>query len=370
MIWGDIMINNCMNMKDVLALVFLKIKNISKCQALGIRLEENGDYPYYSYNGFPEKFILKENILCKKDEKGNRILSSDNKNYLLECMCGNVIRGKFNPDVDFFTINGSFWSNNTSALLANTTEEDRQSDTRNYCNSCGYESVALIPIKICGQTIGLIQLNDKKIGMFTLELIEFLEIVAQNMGIIILNNKAYLKLLERQKKGAYSKSLEILLHELRAPIDTIFDALKKFESYKKNEFMNTHEKSEDMLKILKDNCFKMLTLSNNLIDLAYVNLGYVNVNKKKFDIVNLIKDITKEIEGIARNKDLEIRFNTKIAERIIYCDPDEIKHIMINLLSNAIKFTNRREKIIVSISQEKEKNYYFSKRYRNRNSRT
>ena len=92
----------------------------------------------------------------------------------MECMCGNIIRGRLDPSLPFFSGGGSFWSNHTSALLAATSEEDRHGRTRNYCNSCGYESVALIPIPIQGERIGLLQLNDRRRGMLTESLVEYL----------------------------------------------------------------------------------------------------------------------------------------------------------------------------------------------------
>ena len=50
---------------------------------------------------------------------------------MLECMCGNILRGRFDPAKPFFTSHGSFWCNNTTALLASTTEADRMARTRN-----------------------------------------------------------------------------------------------------------------------------------------------------------------------------------------------------------------------------------------------
>ncbi len=149
-------LNNFVDLKQTLITVIENIKVLTNCEAVSIRLHYDGDYPYYVYNGFPESFIEKENSLCTKDENGNRIPSPDGKSFLLVCMCGNIINGRFDSSLPFFTTKGSFWSNNTTALLASTTEEDRQSRTRNYCNSCGYESVALIPIKIKDKRIGLI----------------------------------------------------------------------------------------------------------------------------------------------------------------------------------------------------------------------
>ncbi len=189
-------LNNFTDLKPTLMAVIDHIKDLTNCEALSIRLHEDGDYPYYVYNGFPESFIKKENRLCSNDDNGNRIPSPDGKGYLLDCMCGNIIRGRFDPALPFFSKKGSFWSNNTTVLLASTNEEERQSNTRNYCNSCGYESVALIPIRIEGERIGLIQLNDKRTGMFNEDLIEFIEMIAGQIGFAVRNSFVHTKLKE------------------------------------------------------------------------------------------------------------------------------------------------------------------------------
>ena len=187
-------LNNFMELKPTLIIIIDHLKKLTDIEAVGIRLEDEGDYPYYVYNGFPESFIRQENSLCAKDQKGKRVPAPDGKGFLLECMCGNIIRGRFDPSLSFFTPKGSFWSNHTTVLLASTTEEDRQSSTRNYCNSVGYESVALIPIKAKGDTIGLIQLNDKREGVFTGDLIEYVEMIGEQIGLAIKNSLTYTKL--------------------------------------------------------------------------------------------------------------------------------------------------------------------------------
>jgi len=187
-------LNNFVDLKPALMTIMGHVKALTGCQAVSIRLYDDGDYPYYVYDGFPESFIQKENRLCAKDDHGNTISSPDGKGYRLECMCGNVIRGRFDSALPFFTKQGSFWSNNTSKLLASTSEEDRQTNTRNYCNSCGYESVGLVPVRARGETIGLIQLNDMRTDMFTKELIEYMEMIGEQTGLAIINSLTYEKL--------------------------------------------------------------------------------------------------------------------------------------------------------------------------------
>lgn len=187
-------LNNFMELQPTLITIIDHIKKVTEIEAVGIRLEDEGDYPYYVYNGFPESFIRHENSLCAKDEGGKRIPAADGTGFLLECMCGNIIRGRFNPSLPFFSPKGSFWTNNTTTLLHSTTEEDLQSRTRNYCNAVGYQSLALIPIKAKGETIGLIQMNDNREGRFTEDLIEFVEMIGEQIGLAIKNSLTYTKL--------------------------------------------------------------------------------------------------------------------------------------------------------------------------------
>lgn len=154
-------------------------------EAVGIRIKKDDDYPYYETYGFNDKFVMLETHLCARDEK-NVILRNDSGIPIYECMCGNVIMGRFDSKLPFFTEFGSFWSNNTSRLLATTTDSDRQTRTRNRCNGEGYESVALIPMRYGNKGIGLIQFNDRRENMFTLRKIALFERIASNLvnGIV------------------------------------------------------------------------------------------------------------------------------------------------------------------------------------------
>ncbi|MBC8182505.1 PAS domain S-box protein [candidate division KSB1 bacterium] len=151
------------------------------------------DYPYYEVLGFPAKFIEAERFLCAYDCNGE-LLREPNGIPVLECICGNIIRGRFDPKFPFFTENGSFWTNCTTDLLSSTTEEDRGAHTRNRCNTEGYESVALIPLRAEYKNIGLLQLNDKRKGMFNLEMIQFFDSIGSSIGIALTRKNAAAKL--------------------------------------------------------------------------------------------------------------------------------------------------------------------------------
>ena len=156
----------------------------SGCGAVGVRLREKEDYPYFETRGFPAEFVRLENRLCAYDKKGEVVRDSTG-NPVLECMCGNVLCGRVDPAKPFFTEQGSFWSNNTTALLASTSEAERQGRTRNRCNGEGYESVALIPLRNKKDIFGLLQFNDFRPDRFNRQLIAHLERLAAIIALTL-----------------------------------------------------------------------------------------------------------------------------------------------------------------------------------------
>lgn len=173
-------------------------QKITGCEAIGIRLHDGDDFPYYGTQGFSEEFVLAENSLCAYDQNGELI-----RDYVghpaLDCMCGNILCSRFDTSKPFFTSNGSFWSSCTTELLANTTDADRQAKTRNRCNGEGYESVALVPLRYHEETYGLIQFNDRKKGHFTIKKITQLEELVTYVAIALSKLKADTALRESER---------------------------------------------------------------------------------------------------------------------------------------------------------------------------
>ena len=172
----------------VLTKILKEMRSLSDCESVAIRLQKDGDYPYYVYEGFTGFFISKENSLCVRDSEGRVALEEDGTPYLA-CMCGNILKGRFDPRFPFFTEEGCFWTNSTTRLLATPVVEERKllSKIRGTCCKSGYESIALIPIQAEGRILGLIQLNDPRENMFTLEAIKRYKLIADKVGTVVLN---------------------------------------------------------------------------------------------------------------------------------------------------------------------------------------
>ncbi len=195
-------INQSASTRELVKAVVKFFRRQSGCEAVGVRLHEGEDYPYYEAHGFPEEFLKLENSLCERDVAGE--VQRDNVgNPCIACMCGNVICGRFDPSKPFFSPQGSFWTNCTTDLLAGTTEADRQAKTRNRCNGQGYESVALIPLRAGDERLGLIQFNDKRKGRFTAQTIALWERLASYLAVALAKARAEEHVRELSRRLTY-----------------------------------------------------------------------------------------------------------------------------------------------------------------------
>lgn len=139
-------------------------------------------------------------------------------------------------------------------------------------------------------------------------------------------------------------------HELRTPINVVFSALQLYDSNIKDcSIQNTSLDCHKYIKIMKQNCYRLLRLVNNLIDITKIDAGYFEIYETNNDIISLIENITLSVADYIESKGLSVIFDTDIEEKIIACDPDKMERIILNLLSNAVKFTQPGGEITVTI---------------------
>jgi PAS domain S-box-containing protein len=154
----------------------------SGCEAVGIRLKDGADYPYFESRGLPDEFIRMESSLCSKGAEGE-ILTDEAGVALLECMCGSLIRGTVDPTLPFITDNGSFWTNSTTELASTLGDVDLGCKIRGRCVAEGYESMAMLPLAIGSERIGLLQLADHRIGLFSPEIVRLWEGLSNYLAV-------------------------------------------------------------------------------------------------------------------------------------------------------------------------------------------
>jgi PAS domain S-box-containing protein len=144
-------------------------------------------------------------------------------------------------------------------------------------------------------------------------------------------------------------------HELRTPLNVIFGAVQLIEYYSDNNTVCENRQTiAKYSKSMRQNCYRMLRLVNNLIDLTKIDSGFLKLNLQNHNVVNVVEDITLSVAQYIESKNINIEFDTEVEEKYLACDADMIERIMLNLLSNAVKFTPPQGKICVNLYDNKD----------------
>jgi hypothetical protein len=111
------------DLHPLIAEILRLIREAAGFDAVGLRLRQGEDCPYFEANGFSQEFLREENFLCTRAGDGAVIRDAAGR-PMLECTCGLVLSGRTDPNMSCFTRDGSFWTNTASELLALAPEAD------------------------------------------------------------------------------------------------------------------------------------------------------------------------------------------------------------------------------------------------------
>ncbi len=135
-----------------------------------------------------------------------------------------------------------------------------------------------------------------------------------------------------------SEFLANMSHELRTPLTSVIGFTNILL---KNKGGNLREQDLNFLGRVLDNGKHLLTLINEVLDLAKVESGRMELDLATVSLGDLIHDTLAGLEGQLRDKDLRLvsEVPPEIAE--VETDPGKLKQVLINLVGNALKFTER-----------------------------
>jgi PAS domain S-box-containing protein len=354
------LLNSKSSLQDLLQSVVSFLKDLTKSEAIGIRLRNGDDYPYTEYSGFSKEFIMNENYLLAKDINGN-LQGDQNEGVLLECCCGDILQKKYDSNKPNYTAFGSFWTHNLSLQVKNGFRPNSCTKTRNSCFKQGYESMILVPLHMGGEIFGLIQFNDKRKNLFPLPFISFLEKLGEYIAIAIIQrisqeeliegnlniqkiNKELIAAKEKAEESDRLKSafLANMSHEIRTPMNAVIgftEILLKpdLPANKKERFASLiKQRSQDLLRIIED-----------VLDISKLEAGQMKMIENDISLSILMNEIYEyyrlKKEKLENQSELTLKLSIdpELKQSRIKSDSLRLKQILNNLLDNAFKFTSK-----------------------------
>ncbi|MBT8302175.1 MAG: response regulator, partial [Maribacter sp.] len=157
-----------------------------------------------------------------------------------------------------------------------------------------------------------------------------------------------LEQLNESKTRLYSN----ITHEFRTPLTVI---LGMAETLKTNVLNKRFEGAEKSLEMIRRNGKNLLQLVNELLDLAKVESGSMELNLVQTDVIPFVKYLSESFHSLAEAKKINLTVYSEIDALEMDIDVNKMASIISNLLSNAIKFTAANGKIIVHLNKTKTK---------------
>jgi signal transduction histidine kinase len=213
----------------------------------------------------------------------------------------------------------------------------------------GTRSYLAVPMLKDGTLVGHIAMHRQEVRPFSEKRIALVQTFANQAVIAIENVRLFTEIQEKNLQleiaGKHkSEFLANMSHELRTPLNAIIGFS---EVLLEKMFGEMNEKQEDYLKDIHSSGQHLLSLINDILDLAKVEAGRMELNLTTFDLPAAIDNALTLIRerALRHNIALAAEIDPQLGE--LNADERKLKQILLNLLSNAVKFTPEGGKIKV-----------------------
>jgi signal transduction histidine kinase len=203
-----------------------------------------------------------------------------------------------------------------------------------------------VPMIVGDKIIGVFDVQSDKIGNFTEEDATIYTTLAVQVAIALQNARLYaeqaaivtqLRELDRLK----SSFLANMSHELRTPLNSILgfsDVMLEELDGPLTDNMRTD------LSLIQKNGQHLLHLINDVLDMAKIEAGKMNLNVEKFNLQEVIEDVMGLTSSLAHQKSLDLHIEPDSEHTVeIVADRIRLRQVMINLINNSLKFTEKGE---------------------------
>ncbi len=151
------------------------------------------------------------------------------------------------------------------------------------------------------------------------------------------------------EEGSRAKTLFLfnMSHDIRTPMNAIMGftniALKNIDN--RDRAIDALNKTQESSKVLLD-------LINQILDMSRIESGKVVLAEDKADMYNFGKDVLPMLEELARDKDIDFRYNINyIKDEYVTLDRTRINEVLVNIIGNAIKYTQNGGEVTTNVRQ-------------------
>ena len=216
-------------------------------------------------------------------------------------------------------------------------------------------SSMIVPLISGSQVLGTINIGSKQLNQYdnqdenlTFQMASLLSAAIENQSLYA-EQEATVKRL-RELDELKSSFLANMSHELRTPLNSVIgftDVMLEGLDGPLTEAM------EGDLKIIQSNGQHLLDLINDVLDMAKIEAGRMELSLGKINIFDMLTDVVVTTAPLASENDLTLQLDnvSERSEMEIEGDARRVKQVLLNVVSNAIKFT---EKGSVTIEVERQ----------------
>ncbi len=140
--------------------------------------------------------------------------------------------------------------------------------------------------------------------------------------------------------------LQNLAHEFKTPVFTIQGYVESLL----DGGMHNAETNERFLKKTAKNIQRLSNLIKDLDEISSLEMGEQPLNKEKFIIHDLVKEVFEQLSILAENKKISYSIKKGCESPImVFADKEKIRQVLINLIGNAVKYGKENGAIVASM---------------------
>lgn len=138
-------------------------------------------------------------------------------------------------------------------------------------------------------------------------------------------------------------------HELKTPISSIKMSLKLLDDARVGG-MNAEQK--ELVANIKEDCGRLLKITSELLDLAQVETGNLQLNFVKCDPRKIAIYAIDTVRFQAEQKSIELELISRNDLPKVYVDTEKTAWVLVNFLSNALRYSAGKSKVVVQVTEQ------------------